>query len=107
MNDQTLPPAVPIILLGIVAAWFVLIKLLFNRLEAAHPQKYDEMGRPSLFLRNSMATNWATLKFLVSREHRPLNDSYLSKLSDVMLAFFTVYLLAFFGVAFFFILAPH
>ena len=32
------------------------------------------------------------------REHRALNDGYLSKLSNAMLIFFAVYLLLFFGL---------
>ena len=40
------------------------------------------------------------LKFLVTREHKALNDSYLSKLSDAMLAFFVVYTVLFFTLFF-------
>jgi len=94
------------VLFGMVIVWFVLIKLLFNRLEVTHPQKYEAMGRPSLFLRNNIATGWATMKFLFAREHRSLNDSYLSKLSDAMLVFFAIYLLLFFGLSYF-VSGPH
>jgi len=105
MNPQTLAVAIFPVLLGMVIVWFVLIKLLFNRLERAHPSKYEAMGRPSLFLRNNIAGGWATLKFLVGREHKALNDSYLSKLSDAMLVFFTIYLLLFVGL--FWAVASH
>lgn len=87
-------------LLGIVLAWFVLVKLLFTRLERAHPEKYESMGKPSLFWRNSPAGAFAMLKFLVAREHRSLNDSYLSKLSDAMLVFLLIYMVLFFGLIF-------
>ena len=87
-------------LFGMVLIWFVLVKLLFNRLAAAHPAKYEAMGRPSLFLRNSPSGVWAMLKFLVAREHRALGDTYLSKLSDGMLAFLLVYLVLFIGLGF-------
>ncbi|MGY1528729.1 hypothetical protein [Luteimonas sp. A649] len=100
MNPQTLSIALAPILFGMVIVWFVLIKLLFNRLERAHPQKYEAMGRPSLFLRNSIAGGWATLKFLVAREHKALNDGHLSRLSDAMLVFFAIYLFLFFGLFF-------
>jgi hypothetical protein len=106
MNPQTPSIALFVVLFGMVVVWFVLIKLLFNRLEAAHPQKYEAMDRPSLFLRNNIATGWATMKFLFAREHRTLNDNYLSKLSDAMLVFFAIYLLLFFGLSFF-ISGPH
>jgi hypothetical protein len=100
MNPETLSVTLFPILFGMVVVWFVLIKLLFNRLERDHPQKYEAMGRPSLFLRNSIAGGWATLKFLLNREHKALNDEYLSKLSDTMLIYFAVYLLLFFGLFF-------
>jgi hypothetical protein len=106
MNPQTPQIAPFAVLVGMVIVWFVLLKLLFNRLEVAHPQKYEAMGRPSLFLRNNIATGWATMKFLFAREHRSLNDSYLSKLSDAMLVFFAIYLLLFFELAFV-VSVPH
>jgi hypothetical protein len=100
MTPQTLSVTFFPLLFGMVIVWFVLIKLLFSRLERSHPQKYEAMGRPSLFLRNSIAGGWATFKFLAGREHKSLNDSYLSKLSDAMLVFFAIYLLLFFGLFF-------
>lgn len=101
MDPETLSNVVFVFLGCMVAVWFVLIKLLFNRLEALHPQKYEAMGRPSLFLRNNIATGWMTMKFLFAREHKTLNDSYLSRLSDTMLVFFAIYLLVFLGAFFF------
>jgi len=100
MNHPALSDTIFPALLGMVFAWFVLLKLLFNRLERMHAEKYELMGRPSLFLRNNIATGWATLKFIVGREHRLLGDGYLSKLCDFMLAFFAIYLLLFLGLAF-------
>jgi len=99
MNHQAPSTVLFIILFGMIIVWFVLIKLLFNRLETAHPQKYEAMGKPSLFLRNNIATGWATMKFLFAREHRTLNDPYLSKLSDAMLVFFAIYLALFLGLS--------
>ena len=98
MQPAGLPVSFGMALFVMVIVWFVLIKVLFGRLERKHPQKYEAMGRPSLFLRNNIATGWATMKFLFAREHRALNDSYLSKLSDAMLAYLSVYLLLFFGL---------
>lgn len=98
MNEQAIFMSIASVLFGMVLVWFVLIRLLFKRLEVAHPSKYESMGRPSLFLRNNIAAGWATMKFLLAREHRPLNDSYLSKLADSMLGFVVVYSLLFFGL---------
>ncbi len=98
--NETLFTTIFCTLFGMVLVWFVLVRLLFKRLEAAHPAKYEAMGRPSLFLRNSPAGAIAMLKFLVTREHKALNDGYLSKLSDAMLAFFVVYAILFFALSF-------
>jgi len=100
MTSQALSTALFIALFGMVIVWFVLMKLFYNRLERSHPQKYEAMGKPSLFLRNNIAGSWATFKFLVGREHRQLHDRRLSRLSDTMLAFFAVYLIVFFGLFF-------
>ena len=102
MSPKVLSTSFFAFLFGMVIVWFVLIKILLNRLERAHPEKYEAMGRPSLFLRNNIAAGWATLKFIVAREHRSLNDGYLSKLSDSMLVYFAIYLLLFFAFSFLF-----
>ena len=75
-----------------------LTKLLLSRLERAHPDKYEAMGKPSLFLRNNISNAWATQKFIFCREHKTLNDKYLSKLSDVILVLSSIYFLLFIGV---------
>ena len=98
-----LPEGIPYefpILISMVLVWFVLLHLLFSRLEKRHPMKYEAMGRPSLILRNHLAGTLAMLAFLVRREHRALGDSYLSKLSDGMLVFFAAYLVLFLGLFF-------
>lgn len=97
---ETLFATIFTILACMVLVWFVLIKILFNRLESFHPEKYEAMGRPSLFLRNSPSGAIAILKFLVAREHKILNDNYLSKLSDAMLVFLVLYLMLFFALFF-------
>ena len=98
MQPAALSVPFSLVFFGMVIVWFVLLKALFNRLEQRHPQKYEAMGKPSLFLRNNIATGWATMKFLFAREHRSLNDSSLSKLSDSMLAYLSAYLLLFIGL---------
>jgi hypothetical protein len=100
MTPQIFFPWLFAILLAMVTAGLALNKLLFKRLERSHPQKYEAMGRPSLFLRNNVATGLATLKFVFAREHRALGDSYLSRLSDVILVYSIIYLLFFLSFAF-------
>ncbi len=94
MNETLFLPLF-LALFGMAIIWLVLVSLLFKRLAQAHPQKYDAMGRPSLFPGNNPSGVFAMLRFLLMREHRVLNDVYLSTLSDVMLVFFFVYLVGF------------
>ena len=88
------------VLFGMAIAWLVLVKLLFLRLERFHPERYDAMGRPSLVFRNTPFGAFQTLKFVILRQHRILNDTYLSRLSDGMLCFFLIYLFLFIGLIF-------
>ena len=84
----------------IVLIWFALLKTIFTKLQRAHPEKYKQMGEPSLFMNNSIKTGLATLKFIGKREHNMLNDPALSKLSNFALVFFVLYLVIFFGMFF-------
>lgn len=86
--------------MAMVFIWFAMIIALFRRLKSKHPPKYREMGEPSLFWNNSMKTVWSTLKYLFKREHKELNDSSLSLLSDSMLVFLVIYMILFFGLIF-------
>jgi hypothetical protein len=95
MTPHTLSAVLFPIIFGLAILWLVLVKLLFTRLEKHHPQKYETMGRPSLFLRNNLSGCLAMLGFILSREHKTLGDNFLSKLSDVMLLIFVVYILLF------------
>lgn len=83
-----------------VLIWFVLLKIIFTKLEREHPEKYKQMGEPSLFFNNSLKTGLVTLKFIGKREHNNLNDPALSKLSDFALVFFVIYAVIFFGMFF-------
>lgn len=73
MNQQAIAFVIFALLGCMVFIWFALCKVLFNRLERAHPQKYEAMGRPSLVLRNNLANKWSFLKFLARREYVALN----------------------------------
>jgi hypothetical protein len=97
MQTTQAPPALVIAYFSLVVVWFVLLKLLFNRLERDHSAKYEAMGRPSLFLRNNIANGFATMKFLFLREHRTLGDTRLSRLADGMLIFLVLFLVAILG----------
>lgn len=82
-------------LLILTLLWFVLLKWIFQKLEKNHFDKYEQMGKPSLFLNNNFKTVLATLKFICKREHKNLGDVALSKLSDIALVFLLVHTIIF------------
>jgi hypothetical protein len=97
-----MPLTIFVLPVSVVVILFVLTGLLFSRLEMQHPAKYQELGSPSF--RGAKNKGFdpivATLRFIVRREHRALNDSYLSNVSDSMLVCFAIYLVLFVCIIF-------
>ncbi|BBP00127.1 hypothetical protein [Sulfuriferula nivalis] len=93
--DETLLLIIFASIFLLVILWFVFVRMLYKRLASSHMPQYEAMGKPSLFLHNTLAGTLAMLKFLLKREHKVLGDSYLSKLSDIMLAFLLIYIILF------------
>ena len=78
-----------------VFVWFFLVVRLFKLLKSEHPEKYREMGEPTLFWNNSPKTSWELMKFLLKRDYIDMNDPKLSTLGNAMLVFFVLYTLGF------------
>ena len=78
-----------------VLVWFYLCHKIFGILRTRHPEKYEEMGKPTLIMNNSISNNLSFIKFLFKREWLELNDEGLSKLGNAMLVFFAVYTVGF------------
>ncbi len=78
-----------------VIVWFFLCSRAFKILETRHPEKYESMGKPGIFMRNSLFSNIAFMKFLVKREWRSMGDSGLATLGNSMLVFFAFYMIGF------------
>jgi hypothetical protein len=79
------------ILVVCVPVGFGLAAWLYSRLERDHPDKYRDMGEPTLFANRSVRTNLALLKFVFRREDLALNDPVLSRLTVLMLCFVVGY----------------
>jgi hypothetical protein len=75
--------------------WLVVVRNLFQSLSAKHPQKYEELGRPSLTQNNNWRTNVRFFKFLFSNESASLNDQILSKRVGFLRVWFIIYIVAF------------
>lgn len=89
-------------LAAMVFVWFVLCVWVFRRLEKSHAEKYIEMGRPSLFLRNNVENNWLFIKFMWRSEYLALNDVPLARTCKAMKVFVCVYCLLFTFMVFLF-----
>jgi hypothetical protein len=83
-----------------VFVWFFLVFRLFKLLETEHPEKYEAMGKPTLFWNHSPKTSWELMKFLFKREYASLGSSKLSFLGNVMLIFIALYFVGFFFLSF-------
>ena len=60
----------------------VLHHRLLRRLQHDHPQVWQELGRPTLFLNNSVSNGFAVLRFVQQREYMELKDPELRSLAD-------------------------
>jgi hypothetical protein len=52
----------------LVPMYLISLWRLLRYLETSEPAVFDQLGRPSLVLKNSIANNWRTLRFLHSDE---------------------------------------
>ncbi len=80
-----------IFMLGLALTWWGLCRRVFRRLENRHPDKYTEIGSPSLRWGSSLRSNWSFLKFLWKNEFQPLNDSSLTRTCWIMKYLFAGY----------------
>ena len=64
-------------------------------LRRRHPEVWEKLGSPTLFLNNSIKSNLRTLAFLKNRQYVELNDSQLTKLSKFLWNYNRIYLVVF------------
>ena len=80
------------ILFFLALVWFLMIHLLLTRLARRHRRTFVALDRPRFPLHMTLCSQILMLKFILLREHRPLADRPLSRLSDGMLILHIVYL---------------
>src|SRR3989344_3906251 len=90
-----LPILYPILMLGVVVG-LATHYIFLSRLRARHPAAWNELGKPTLFINNSIANGIAVQRFIWRRDYRKLGDPSLSKLADFLRTFQLCYLI-FFG----------
>lgn len=62
------------------SVYFFLLRKIFILLKTKYPEKYKELGEPSLFWNNSIRNGVRVLKFLFSNDPIILKDTSLLKL---------------------------
>jgi len=93
--NQRLDLALFCLLMLMVFVWFALCIWTFRRIEKRHPEKYLQMGRPTLFLRNNIENTWLFMKFLWRSEYSTMNDSSLTRICRIMKIFSVLYVALF------------
>ena len=86
------------ILLAMVAVWFATIIWVFRRLRTKHPEKYEQLGSPTLTWNYSPQKQLLFAKFVCSST-RELRDTALARAIIFMRVWFVVYLLLFLTLA--------
>ncbi len=75
----------------IMSVVFTMLRMrMYKILEKEHLKKYEEMGKPTVFLRSSISTIFLLIKFLWKREYIELNDKDLTSLGNLMLVLFVI-----------------
>lgn len=73
--------------------YFLTLSQIINRLKNNYPQKYEELGKPSLFLNNSMQNGMNLIRFLFVTDG--LNDPALSRQKNIAKSLLIINLLIF------------
>jgi hypothetical protein len=95
---HSLLPILFIALLVSAGVGFVLQHTFLSRLRTRHAQTWEALGRPTLFLNNSIPNSLAVLRFLWRREYQSLGDQQSVRLAGFLRGYLAVYL-ALFGFA--------
>lgn len=77
------------------AIGLVLQHVFLSQLRTRHAQTWEALGRPSLFLNNSVSNSLAVLRFLWRREYRCLPDARFVRFANFLRGFLAAYLVLF------------
>jgi len=68
LNKQMLPVFLGL-LLAVTMAWVFLSNRLYTELRHNHPELYETLGRPGLFMKKSLAVNFRVIRFVFKRDY--------------------------------------
>jgi len=92
---ETVYPFLFALLMACVVAGLVLTARLHRLLRDHHPDVYDALGRPTLFLNNSIQNSWAFSRFLIVGRFQQIEHPQTLRLCRFMRAFLLCYLVFF------------
>lgn len=86
MNSQNISALIMVVLFPFffvfIVVYLFLVWKTLRLLEIKHDAIWSDLGRPSLFLNNSMSNNFKFLKFLRKKSYLTLNDAELNKMAN-------------------------
>jgi hypothetical protein len=78
------------------ALYFIFLRKLFNLLKNKYPEKYKELGEPSLWWNNSPRNGVRTLRFISSKDPLFESDKELLRTKNLASIFLYIDLVIFF-----------
>jgi hypothetical protein len=88
-------PILFIALLASAVVGFALQHAFLSRLRTRHVQTWEALGRPTLFLNNTITNSVAVLRFFWRREYQSLGDKQSVRFASFLRSYFAVYLMLF------------
>jgi hypothetical protein len=98
---EALWPLLFFVLMVCVVIGFTLTSRFHRLLRERHPEVYDSLGRPTLFLNNSVQNGWASLRFILGGHFQTLGDPEVVRLCRLIRIFFFCYTLFFIALVVF------
>ena len=89
---NALLPILFILLVMSCATGFILHYIFLSRLRSRHLQTWEALGRPTLFLNNSITNCLAVLRFLWRRDYRALGDEEFARFASFLRGYMIAYL---------------
>jgi len=74
---------------------FILHCVFLSRLRTRHPQTWEALERPALFLNNSIGNGVAVQRFLWQRKYRELGDEQFVRFADFLRLYYAAYTVLF------------
>ena len=92
---HALLPILFVLLFVSCAAGVALHHVFLSRLRSRHSQTWEALGRPTLFLNNSITKSLTVLRFLWRRDYRALGDEEFARLAGFLRGYMAAYFVLF------------